>query len=143
MTQMCSIKKLFLEISKNLQKNICARVLYYTNNWYHFIKEYLEEFSKFAFQKIACLVGQPDIFWKFYSRRHTLVAQNHWASVRLHHWLRSNMHLHMHLGKLRSPVNSISQVILVHRNIQVTTITIGYNQLHQGFECYHVEEELT
>ena len=51
------------------------------------------------------------------TRRHTLVAQNHWASVRLHHWLRSNMHLHMHLGKLRSPVNSISQVMLVHRNL--------------------------
>ena len=26
-------------------------------------------------------------------------------------------------------------VILVHRNIQVTTITIGYIQLRQGFEC--------
>ena len=34
-------------------------------------------------------------------------------------------------------------VILVHRNIQVTTITIGYIQLRQGFECQHVEEELT
>ena len=70
---MCSIKKLFLEISKNLQKNICARVLYYIDkNWYHFIKEYLEQFSKFAFQKVACLVGQPDIFWKFYSPADTL-----------------------------------------------------------------------
>ena len=26
-------------------------------------------------------------------------------------------------------------VILVHRNIQVATITIGYIQLRQGFEC--------
>ena len=26
-------------------------------------------------------------------------------------------------------------VMLVHRNIQVTTITIGYIQLRQGFEC--------
>ena len=26
-------------------------------------------------------------------------------------------------------------VILVHRNIQVTNITMGYNQLSQGFEC--------
>ena len=26
-------------------------------------------------------------------------------------------------------------VRLVHRNIQVTTITIGYIQLRQGFEC--------
>ena len=34
-------------------------------------------------------------------------------------------------------------VILVHRNIQVTTIMIGYIQLHQGLECELVEEELT
>ena len=33
--------------------------------------------------------------------------------------------------------------ILVHRNIQVTTLMIGYIQFPQGFECYHVEEELT
>ena len=26
-------------------------------------------------------------------------------------------------------------VILVHRNIQVTTVTIGFIQLRQGFEC--------
>ena len=26
-------------------------------------------------------------------------------------------------------------VIMVHRNIQVTTITIGYIHLRQGFEC--------
>ena len=26
-------------------------------------------------------------------------------------------------------------VILAHVNIQVTTITIGYIELHQGFEC--------
>ena len=32
--------------------------------------------------------------------------------------------------------------LLVHRNIQVTTITIGYIQLCQGFECWHVDEEL-
>ena len=59
--RMCSIKKLFLEISENLQKNICARVLYYTDkNWCHFIKEYLEQFSKFAFQKGARPVGRPN-----------------------------------------------------------------------------------
>ena len=34
-------------------------------------------------------------------------------------------------------------VILGHRNIQVTYITIGYIQLRQGFECKYVEEELT
>ena len=33
-------------------------------------------------------------------------------------------------------------VILVHRNFQVTTITIGYIQLCQSFEPKHVEEEL-
>ena len=33
-------------------------------------------------------------------------------------------------------------VILVHRNIQVTTITIGHIQLRQSFEPKHVEEEL-
>ena len=46
-TRMCSIKTLFLEISENFQKQICARVLYYIDeNWNHFIKEYLEQFSK-------------------------------------------------------------------------------------------------
>ena len=33
-------------------------------------------------------------------------------------------------------------VILVHRNIQVTILLIGYIQLCQGFECWHMEEEL-
>ena len=33
-------------------------MLYYTDkNWYHFIKEYLEQISKFAFQEVACPVG--------------------------------------------------------------------------------------
>ena len=32
-------------------------------------------------------------------------------------------------------------VILAQRNIQFTTLTIGYIQFRQGFE--HVEEELT
>ena len=34
-------------------------------------------------------------------------------------------------------------VILVQRNIQVTTMTISYIQLRQCSECLHVEEELT
>ena len=34
-------------------------------------------------------------------------------------------------------------VILAPRNIQVSTITIGYIQLRQGLACEHVEEELT
>ena len=86
---MCSIKKLFLEILENLQKNICARVLYYIdNNRYHFIKEYLEQFSCFFFfQNVAHPVRQPNrhILEVLLPRRHTLVAQNRRASVRLHH----------------------------------------------------------
>ena len=31
---------------------------------------------------------------------------------------------------------------LVHRNILATTITIGYIELHQGFEGEQAEEEL-
>ena len=44
-------------------------MLYYIDeNWYHFIKEYLEQFSKFVFQKTALLASdQADIFWTFYS----------------------------------------------------------------------------
>ena len=43
-------------------------MLYYTDkNRYHFIKEYLEQISKFAFQKLLAQSGdQTDIFWKFY-----------------------------------------------------------------------------
>ena len=54
---------------------------------FHFIKEYLEQFSKFAFQEVACPVGQPrrQVLEILLARRHTLVIQNHQASVRLHH----------------------------------------------------------
>ena len=39
-------------------------MLYYIDkNWYHFIKEYLEYFSKFAFEEVARQFGdQVDIF---------------------------------------------------------------------------------
>ena len=63
-------------------------MLYYIDkNWYHFVKEYLEQFSKFAFQEVARLVGQPNrhILEILLARRHTLVAQNRRAGVRLHH----------------------------------------------------------
>ena len=63
-------------------------MLYYTDkNRYHFIKEYLEQFSKFAFQEVACPVGQPNrhILEILLTCGHTLMAQNHWTSVRLHH----------------------------------------------------------
>ena len=48
-------------------------MLYYINkNWYHFIKEYVERFSKFVFQEVACPVGQLEIFLKFYLPTDTL-----------------------------------------------------------------------
>ena len=49
-------------------------MLYYIDkNWYHFFKKYLEQFSKFSFQKIDHLArDQADIFWKFYSSAGTL-----------------------------------------------------------------------
>ena len=64
---------------------------YFDKNWNHFInfiKEYREQFSNFAFQKVACPVEWPNrcILEVLLACRHTFVAQNHWASVRLHHW---------------------------------------------------------
>ena len=63
-------------------------MLYYTDkNWYHFIKEHLEQFSKFVFQKVVFQpVGQPNrhILEVLLTHRHTLVAQNHQASVSLY-----------------------------------------------------------
>ena len=49
-------------------------MLYYIDkNWYHFIKEYLEQISKFAFKKLFTQSGdQADIFWKFYLPADTL-----------------------------------------------------------------------
>ena len=64
-------------------------MLYYIDkNWYRFIKEYLEQISKFAFQEVACPVGWPNrhILEILLACSHTLVPQNHGASVRLHHW---------------------------------------------------------
>ena len=50
-------------------------------------KEYLEWFSKFAFQEVAHSGGQPNrhILPILLAHRHALVAQNYWTSVRLHH----------------------------------------------------------
>ena len=64
-------------------------MLYYTDkNWYHFIKEYLEQISKFAFQEVARPVGWPNrhILEILLACNHTLLAQNCGTSVRLHHW---------------------------------------------------------
>ena len=56
-------------------------------NRYHFIKEYLEQFLKFASQEVAHPVQQPKrhILEILLACRHTLVAQNRWATIRLHH----------------------------------------------------------
>ena len=91
--RMCSLKRLFLEISENLQKSICARVLYYIDtNWYHFVKEYLEQFSKFR------QTGRH-ISEVLLACRHTLVAQNRRASVRLHHCKKGNVTFISSLGQ--------------------------------------------
>ena len=53
-------------------------MLYYIDqNWYHIIKVYLEYFSKFAFQEVACPVGLANkhILEILLARRHTLVAK--------------------------------------------------------------------
>ena len=64
-------------------------MLYYIDkNRYHFIKEYREQFSEFAFQEVARPVRRPSryILEILLSCRYTLVAQNCQVSVRLHHW---------------------------------------------------------
>ena len=63
-------------------------MLYYIDkNRYHFIKEYLEQFLKFASQEVAHPVQQPNrhILEILFACRHTSVAQNRWATARLHH----------------------------------------------------------
>ena len=56
-------------------------------NGYHFIKKYLEQFSKFAFQEVASAVGQPTRHFleMLLASRCTLFAQNSQVSNRLHH----------------------------------------------------------
>ena len=59
---------------------------YIDKNWYHvisFIKQYLEQFSKFPFQKVADPVGQLNrhILEVLLTHRHILVAQNRWTSL--------------------------------------------------------------
>ena len=53
-------------------------MLYYIDkNRYHFIKEYLKQFSRFGFQKVAHQVGLPNrhILEILLARRQTLVAK--------------------------------------------------------------------
>ena len=48
-------------------KEILLMLYYIDKNWYHIIKVYLDQFSKFAFQEVAHpLGGQADIFWEFH-----------------------------------------------------------------------------
>ena len=46
----------------------------------------------YNFQEIASLVGQSNRHFLeiLLARKHTLVVQNCWASVRLHQWMRKN-----------------------------------------------------
>ena len=70
------------------ENKYCSLLYYIDKSWYHFIKEYLE-FSKFAFQEVACPVERPNrhVLEILLTRRHILVAQNRQASIRLHHCL--------------------------------------------------------
>ena len=45
-------------------------------------KNILNNFQNFGFQEVACPFGQTDILEILLARRHKLVAQNRWASVR-------------------------------------------------------------
>ena len=45
------------------QKEVLLKLYHIDKDIYHFIKFYLEYFSKFAFQEVTCPVMQPDIFW--------------------------------------------------------------------------------
>ena len=130
---MCSMKKLFLEISENSQRSICVRVSFLNKvavfrSIYSIMKQYcschiiliriytilskniyLEQFSKFAFRKVSCPVGGPSrhILEVLLARRHTLVAQTRRASVRLHHY--TNLFCSfgvLHLKKIRQKDNS-------------------------------------
>ena len=69
------------------QKEVLIMLYYIDKNWYHFIKDYLEYFSKFAFQEVARPVRRPNrhILEILLAHRHTLVTQNRRVSVRLHH----------------------------------------------------------
>ena len=85
---MCSIKKLFLEISQNSQENICARVLVFAAfrpiisiiKWYCpccvilirtdtiLPKNIQNDFQNFLLKKLLGESGkQKDIFWTFFS----------------------------------------------------------------------------
>ena len=70
-------------------KKVLLMLYYIDKNWYHFInfiEEYLEQFSKFSFQKVARSVRPPKshILEVLFVRRHTFVTQNRRATVNLH-----------------------------------------------------------
>ena len=41
-------------------KEVLLMLYYIDKNWHYLIKEYLEQFPKFAFQEVAHPVGQPN-----------------------------------------------------------------------------------
>ena len=59
------------------QKEVLLKLYHIDKDIYHFIKFYLEYFSKFAFQEVTCPVMQPN--------RHISVTQNCRVSVKLYH----------------------------------------------------------
>ena len=73
----------------NEKKYVLFMLYYIDKNWYHFIKEYLEQFSNFAFQKVAHPVSRLNrhILEILLARRNILVTQNRRASFGLHHCL--------------------------------------------------------
>ena len=72
-------------------RNVCLKrkevllILYYMdkNCWYHFRKEYLDKFSKFAFQEVARPVEQPKrcISWNFNSSADSLCSPKTFRQV--------------------------------------------------------------
>ena len=112
-------------------------------NWYHFIKEYLEWFSKFSFQEVAHPVGWPNrhISEILFACRHTLVSQNHGVSVRLHHWgnllmTTSGFFIHQLLlifvthWTIRNKVFSILEHVLSQLSKVMNIINFAFGKLH-------------
>ena len=58
-------------------KEVLLMLYYIDKNWHYFIKEYLKQFSKFAFQEVGRPVGQPSrhILEILLAHRQKLVAK--------------------------------------------------------------------
>ena len=108
-------------------------MLYYTDkNWYHFIKEYLEQISKFAFQEVARPIWWPNrhILEILLACRHTLGAQNREASTEetWWHWFcifHSSFFIDFCHSTNRNQICSVSEHVLSHRR-NVASLTLFY-----------------